>query len=287
MTAAVDRPARPPAGLALDAVQLLREWVWLRALLLVILFAVACTFLGRWQWGRHVTVSAAAARLAANYDSAPDPLVQLLPTPDTALPSALEWHRADVSGTYLADRTVVIRNRSIDGNNNGYEVVVPLRTASGAVLLIDRGWVPGGMTGAGPASVPAPPTGQVDVVARLRLSEPASDKKVPPGQAMSINVAQLSADLGAPTYRAYAILDQESPRPATAPQTLPEPSIDLGLHLAYAYQWWVFAVLGFVMLGYFAVREAQNRDMRARGLDPAQVRKERKQSRREPEEEEW
>lgn len=286
MTAAVDRPARPPAGLATDAVRLLREWVWLRALLLVVLFAIACTFLGRWQWARHVTVSAAAQRLAANYDSAPTSLVEILPTPDAALPAPLEWRRVEVAGTYLSDRIVLIRNRSINGSSNGYEVVVPLRTASGAVLLVDRGWIPNGPTGIAPPSVPPPPDGKVDVVARLRLSEPASGKRAPPGQAMSIDVARLSAGLDAPAYRAYAVLDQESPHPVTSPRTLPKPDVNLGLHLAYAYQWWVFAVLGFVLLGYFAFREAQNRDMRARGLDPVKVRKERKLSRRGPEEEE-
>jgi cytochrome oxidase assembly protein ShyY1 len=283
---AVDRLARPPAGLALDALRLLREWIWLRALLLVIVFAVACTFLGRWQWSRHLGASRAADRLAANYNSAPDPLAQLLPTPESALPSALEWHRVRVAGAYLPDRTVLIRNRALDGNN-GYEVVVPLRTSSSAMLLVDRGWVPEGATGAGPAAVPAPPSGQVVVVARLRPGEPAADRSAPPGQAVTIDLPRLTADLGAPAYRAYGVLDQESPKPANAPQPLTEPTVDLGLHLAYALQWWVFAVMGFVLLGYFAFRESQNRDLRARGLDPVQVRKERKAARREPEEEDW
>lgn len=287
MTTTVDRPARPPAALTLDTFRLLREWIWVRALLLVVLFAVGCTFLGRWQWSRHVEVSLTGDRLAANYHAPAEDLGRILPTPDATLPGSREWRRVKVTGEYLPDRTVVIRNRALDGNN-GYEVVVPFRTSSAAVLLIDRGWVPNGPTGSGPVTVPAPPTGRVDVVARLLPGELPSDRAAPPGQSMSIDLARLTAGLDAPAYRAYGVLDVENPRPATAPRTLTEPSVDRGLHLAYALQWWVFAVLGFVLFGYFGFRESQNRDMRARGLDPAQVRKDRKAARRRPDDEdEW
>jgi cytochrome oxidase assembly protein ShyY1 len=104
---------------------------------------------------------------------------------------------------------------------------------------------------------------------------------------MRIDVPSLSAGLGTPTYPAYGILDQESPQPAAAPRPLPDPDLGLGNHLAYALQWWVFALGGFVLLGYFAVREAQNRDLRARGLDPAQVRKRRSRTGPAEEDEDW
>ena len=262
MTATLDDDtARPRAELALDAVRLLRERLWLRSLLLVILFAVACTYLGRWQWLRYVARAAAVHRIEANHNAAPAPLEQLLTTAQGALPDGLIWRPVTVTGSYLTERTVLIRKRAFNGVS-GYEVVVPLRTPSGEVFLVDRGWLPGGRTGAGPDAVPQPPAGQVQVTARLRSSEPPSDQVPPPGQAMGIDVQSLSAGLKAPTYQAYGILDQESPQVASAPRPLPDPDLGLGNHLAYALQWWVFALGGFVLFGYFAVREAQNRDLR-------------------------
>jgi cytochrome oxidase assembly protein ShyY1 len=286
VTAALGDAPRPPATLAVDAVRLLRERTWLRSLALVAVFAVLCIFLGRWQWNRHLERVQAADQVTANYDAAPVPLVQLLPTPDTSMASSLQWRQATIAGTYLADRAVLIRNRPYNGDY-GYEVVVPLRTASGAVLLVDRGWLPNGTSGAHPDSVPAPPTGQVEVVARLQPTEPSADRSAPAGQAVAIDVPALAANLTGPTYRAYAVLAQESPATAAAPRPLARPDTDLGNNLAYALQWWFFAAGAVILLGYYAFREAQNRDLRARGIDPVELRRLRRLSRREPAEEEW
>ena len=279
---AVGDAARAPATLALDAVRLLREGRWLRSLVLVILFAAGCGMLGYWQWSRHVDRSAAVERVKSNYGMSPVPLAELLPTADTALATDQEWRQVEVSGTYLADRTVLIRNRSFHGDP-GYEVVVPLRTTAGAVLLVDRGWLPNGVTGSRPDVVPDPPSGPVQVVARLHRSELSAGKKAPAGQAMQVDVPQLATALREPVHRAYAVLATETPRPTSAPRPLPRPDLGLGINLAYALQWWVFTVGAFVMLGYYAYREARNRDLRARGIDPATVR--RRRSRPEPEEE--
>ena len=89
----------PRAELALDAVRLLRERLWLRSLLLVILFAVACTYLGRWQWLRYVARAAAVHRIEANHNAAPAPLEQLLTTAQGALPDGLIWRPVTVTGS--------------------------------------------------------------------------------------------------------------------------------------------------------------------------------------------
>jgi cytochrome oxidase assembly protein ShyY1 len=137
---------------------------------------------------------------------------------------------------------------------------VPLCTATGAVLLVDRGWVPAGATAARPDAVPSPPPGTVDVVVRLRRPEPAMGRTPPPGQAESIDVARIAGRLGDPVaYSGYGVLDREDPRPQQAPTLIPRPSTDLGPHLAYAIQWWGFAVTAYVLLVVFAIREAQRR----------------------------
>jgi cytochrome oxidase assembly protein ShyY1 len=189
-----------------------------------------------------------------------------------------------VRGTYLADRTLLVRNRPLDGVY-GYEVLVPLRTAGG-LFVVDRGWIPGGETASRPDSVPAPPEGEVEVTARLRPAEPADDRRPPAGQVYRIDLTAIQGLLGEPVYQAYGVLAAESPAPSSAPQALPEPSGDLGPHLSYAVQWVGFALTAYVVLVVAAVRESDRRRAAtalARG-EPVAARRSR---RLEPEDEDW
>jgi len=243
---------------AVAAVGLLREREWVRVAVAVVVLSVVFVLLGRWQWHRHEATLTLSHRVNANYSAAPVPVTALLPSPGSPLAPAAEWRQVRVHGSYQPSDTVLIRNRSLNGNF-GYEVLVPLRTGSGAMLLVDRGWLPEGATAARPDRVPDPPAGAVDVVVRLRPSEPGTDRRAPPGQAQRIDVAQLGAGLGAPVYRAYGVLAQERPAPVGAPTPLPRPTVDLGPHLAYAVQWWVFALAAYGLLAMNALREVRRR----------------------------
>ena len=244
--------------------RVLREPFWVRAALAVVLLSVACVLLGRWQWGRHEGKVAAAGRISHNYDAAPVDLAAVLPDPTATLPAGDEWRPVRVVGTYLADRGVLVRNRPLDGVY-GYEVVVPLRPANGGpLLLVDRGWIPAGASGARPDAVPPPPAGTVTVVGRLRPTEPPDDRSPPPGQELRIDVPRITGPivsaLGAPAVtRAYAVLATEDPRPPDSPSLLPRPDGDLGPHLAYAVQWWAGAAVLYVLLIVYAGKEAGRR----------------------------
>jgi cytochrome oxidase assembly protein ShyY1 len=187
-------------------------------------------------------------------------LAELVPALAEPLPREAGWRPVRVRGTYLDDETVVIRNRPNENGEFGYEVVVPFRVDGGPVLLVDRGWIPNGASGARPDAVPAAPPGEVTVVARLRPTEPPIARAAPAGQAERIDVPRLTAAVGAPAVTgAYAVLAQEEPPPATAPTPIPRPDEDLGPHLAYALQWWLGAVAVYVLLVVYARKEAQRR----------------------------
>jgi cytochrome oxidase assembly protein ShyY1 len=244
--------------------RVLREPFWVRAALVAVLLSVAFVLLGRWQWGRHEGKVTVADRVARNYDAAPVDLAALLPDPTAALPAEEEWRPVRMAGTYLADREVLVRNRPLDGVY-GYEVVVPFRPDGGAPLvLVDRGWIPNGASGARPDAVPPVPSGTVTLVMRLRPTEPPEDRSPPPGQELRIDVPRITAPitsaLGSPAVtRAYGVLASEDPRPATAPTLLPRPDGDLGPHLAYAVQWWAGALVLYVLLVVYASKEATRR----------------------------
>jgi cytochrome oxidase assembly protein ShyY1 len=231
--------------------------------------AVVCSFLGRWQWNRHVWRDHAIAVVKESERAAPVPLDQILPNTESRLPSDDEWRQVEVVGHYEPDATVLLRNRPVDGNA-AYHVLVPFvvedasagtaaePTQVGSVLVVDRGWIPTGETSAATVDPPAPPAGTVTVTAKLREDERLSTRSAPPGQVQAIAVGQVleQAHLtDSPTYAAYGGLTSESPAPATAPGPLPEPSQDPGSHLSYAFQWWVFALAGLLAFLSMARRE--------------------------------
>jgi cytochrome oxidase assembly protein ShyY1 len=235
---------------------------WLTMLAIAALFAVACVFLGRWQWHRHEAKVARAERIDGHYSASPVPLSRALPRPGATMPQALEWTSVTATGRYAAQHLMLVRNRP---NNAvfGYEVVVPLELADGKSLLVDRGWIPNGRTAAEPSRTPATPAGDVTVTGWLRLGEPSLGRHMSNGQLASINLAEAQAQTGTPLYGAYLIRRAEAGPPGEHieyPQALEKPDTDLGPHLAYALQWWLAAPVGFVLVMAGVRREHLERD---------------------------
>jgi len=231
---------------------------WLGYLAFAIVFAIACGFLSNWQLSRSKEAAAANALIAQNFDSKPVALTDELPTLGSFSPKQ-EWTRVTVTGTYERDQQLLVRNRPFNGSP-GFEVLTPLRTADGALFVVDRGWVPTGNKTDSPDHVPAAPAGTVTVVARLKGSEPSIPGRTATGdQVGTIQLSVVKQKLGgADVYTgAYGLLDSEDPAPATAPTptVTTAPTQDEGLHWSYMIQWIIFALIGFFGLGYALVTE--------------------------------
>jgi cytochrome oxidase assembly protein ShyY1 len=228
-----------------------------------VVVATVCVFLGRWQWHRHEWRDAQIAIAEANYDADPVPLEQVVDDPADALPDDAQWRPVSVTGHYL-DTTVLLRNRPVDGNP-AYHVVVPFVVAgSGDVLVVDRGWVPTGADASETVEVPAAPAGEVDLVVRLRTAERVSGRPptdgwvhaVAPDQVMTAAGDEAAPGTDGALYTGlYGQRVSEDPAPAEVPGALPPPDLDPGSHLSYAFQWWVFALGALVGLSWLARRE--------------------------------
>ena len=230
---------------------------WLAALAVAALFAVACVFLGRWQWNRHDDKAARAQRINSHYFASPVPLSGAMPGPDANLPRAKEWTLVTATGRYADQSLMLVRNRPNNGVF-GYEVVVPLELADGASVLVDRGWIPNGRSAVDPSAVPATPTGDITVTGWLRVGEPSLGRKMPTGQLASINLAEARTQTGTSLYGAYLILRGEagtSGQHIVRPQALEKPDTGEGPHLAYALQWWLSVPVGFALILVGARRE--------------------------------
>ncbi len=170
---------------------------WLGYLLLAAIFAAACVFLGRWQMDRRAETLAEINRVLTNYSAAPVPF-SAVEDEFSELDPAKEWTQVELRGRYDADGQRIVRNRPLNGQP-GYEVVVPFKLATGETVVIDRGWLPIGNNNPGrPDSIPAPPTGEVTAVVRLKAGEPTLQRGAPEGQLASIDLPAYAEELGYP-----------------------------------------------------------------------------------------
>lgn len=223
---------------------------WFGYLVMAIVFAIACVLLSQWQFARRDEALVEVRAIQANYDSEPVPVAEALPALDDHS-DAVKWTPVTVTGTYLTDEQLLVRNRPYKGTP-GFEVLTPLRLADGSVFIVDRGWVAHGELQDLPDEVPAAPSGEVTVVAYLKPGEPSiAGRTAPAGQVATIQLDEIADLVDAPTYTgAYGILASEDPAPSTRPAAAPRPVADEGPHLSYAVQWIVFALFGFGGLGY-------------------------------------
>ena len=237
---------------------------WTAYVAVAVVFAIACAFLSNWQFTRNADRSEQLALVEKNYDADPVPFGEIIDRNGSLAPGD-EWRPVTLAGEYLATEQVLVRNRP-HGGTVAFEVLVPFRMADGPVVLVDRGWIPPGEEQPLPDEIPAPPEGETTVVVRLRAAEqpPASGRSAPEGQVPTLNpplVAQIIDPDVADVLElsAYGVLVSEDPAPATRPNPLSAPSEDPGPHLSYAIQWILFAIMGFVFIGYVIRTERRHR----------------------------
>ncbi len=230
---------------------------WIGYFSLLVLFSIACVWLGNWQFERRAEARAEIARIDANYDADPAPLEQLLPDPANFDEDALKWHPVELRGRYVGE-SYLARNRP-GPQGVGSNLVQAFETAEGSVFFIDRGWVPVSGTSEVPADLPAAPEGEAVVLARLRAGEPEIAGRSSAGRSLASidlpELARLSGQGGEQVYTAaYGQLVSEQPAAPTG-ALAQRPERDEGPHLSYALQWYVFILIAVIGVGYAARQE--------------------------------
>lgn len=233
---------------------------WLGYFAFAVIFAIACSFLANWQFTRNADRSVQLELVERNYDAPALPLAELVPA-DGSFDPGDQWHPTELTGSYLTEATVLVRNRP-HGGTAAFEVLVPFQSNDGRILVINRGWVPPASDSSDPAAVPAPPEGEVNVIVRLRAGEPlpSSGRSAPAGQLPTIHLPLVASTLNSSSVitSTYGVMVSETPSADTVPGALPSPSDDPGPHLSYAIQWILFALMGFVFIWYMIRTERRH-----------------------------
>ena len=224
---------------------------WALFALVVLLLAYAAWWLGGWQFRRLDDRKADNAVVRTNEHREVAPVGEVLSPGAEPSPSD-EWRVVGATGTYDPAQTVVVRYRSRDGGQ-GVDVVVPLVTADGTALLVDRGWLETDPSGADRGEVPAPPEGEVSVTGYVRANGTGDSTRVDDLSTRAISSDEIGPAIGREVYGGFVELRSEDPEPATALEPVELPELDNGPHFFYGLQWWFFgalAVFGFFYLLY-------------------------------------
>ncbi|MEV8564014.1 SURF1 family protein [Streptomyces sp. NPDC051322] len=249
---------------------LTRQWVILTLISLVLMPTMIK--LGFWQLHRHQHKVAQNALIARNLEARPVP-VGTLTSPGHTVPHAQYWRQVTATGTFdTADEVVVRRRTSADGTV-GYHVLTPLVLDNGKVVLVNRGWIPDDGSQITLPKIPAAPQGRLTVTGRLMADQTTADSGIkdvrglPPHQVMLINSAQQAKALGKPVLGGY--IEQTSPKPkGDTPELIPTPEhTDIGPHMAYAVQWWLFTA--GVPIGWIVLVRREKRERTAGGSKTA------------------
>jgi cytochrome oxidase assembly protein ShyY1 len=218
--------------------------LWLRWALLIVfvaLLGVAFVSLGNWQLDRLAQRKERNATTITNEQKPVQPYEQVFTHP---LTDADQWQRVEARGTFDADHQFVVRYRS-NGGVDGYEVLTPLRTASGAVL-VDRGFIPLERGTRIPSVAPAPPTGEVTVVGHVRRNERGRRAATAPAgnQVRLINSDAIAVTLPYEIESGYIGLLTVQPEQQGGFQPIQLPDLSEGPHFWYAVQWFLFTAIG-------------------------------------------
>ncbi|MFS8204577.1 SURF1 family protein [Streptomyces sp. CWNU-52B] len=231
-----------------------RQWVILTLLALALIPTMI--ELGFWQLHRHEHKVALNQVISESLSAEPVP-AESLTAPGRGVEHEDLYRRVTAKGTFDTADEVVVRRRTNSDEEVGFHVLTPFVLDDGRVLMVNRGWIPADGAQTEFPKVPAPAKGETTVTGRLMADETTTDSGIkdvrglPDRMVMLINSEQQSRALGRQVLGGYVELTAPEPK-GDVPELIPAPDhSDIGPHMAYAVQWWLFAAgvpVGWVVL---------------------------------------
>ncbi|MBU2713477.1 SURF1 family protein [Zooshikella harenae] len=233
---------------------------FIRIVLLSLVTIPLFIYLGFWQLGR----AEEKKNILNNYHllkkSAP-----LVIHSVEQITSLANYQPISLSGKFDNKRFFLLDNQIINGHT-GYDVIMPFYLNNGDIVLINRGWVPQGITRTKlPVIDPVP--NHVNLQGKLYqpsnhfvLKEDILTNSIWPQVIQRLNLKQLYSTLSSPKILNKVVI--LSPNSAyTFTHHLKPVNILPEKHTAYAVQWFALACLVLMMVfvtGFYAYRNKRN-----------------------------
>jgi cytochrome oxidase assembly protein ShyY1 len=237
---------------------------WIVRHVLVVLLVTSMILLMFWQLSR-LHDKRAFKSLAEHHQAEPAAPVQELLPPGVGVGSGrvgdVLYRNATADGTYIADRTFTVENRTDASDSPGAWVLTPLDLGGNRAVVVNRGFI--GYDVHGNIVAPAPPTGRVHVTGLMFPSQTrgffgAKDPKTGVLKVLArVDLARVDAQVAEDVLPAYLQVVTSRPAEPPAPKGTPAlealgpPDISEGPHLSYAVQWAIFSTIaagGYVLL---------------------------------------
>ncbi len=219
---------------------------------LALLLIAGCLWASQWQFHRGVARHARNTQITSHIDL---PVVAL--STISSDPISHEWQRVRVTGSFDANRQILLRNHYNEGKY-GFEALIAFTADDGSKFWVDRGWVQAGASATVQPDLPPTPLGKISIIGRLRL-----DTSLPQGNFFAIptgkNAGLISEANAQSTNTTQGIASNfyldllEGNLPELTPTVVAEvPELTDGPHFAYSLQWVIFA--GLILYGRFLIR---------------------------------
>ncbi|MGK2949081.1 MAG: SURF1 family protein [Acidimicrobiales bacterium] len=233
----------------------LREPKWLIRHVAVVALVVAMVAAGFWQLRRHDDKRTYKALVEDRQEQPAAPVGALLDVDSAVDATAVDdvlYRTVTASGTYLDDDTVVVENRTLNGSSGAW-VLTPLVLDDGNAVVVNRGFI--GFDRQGDIVAPPAPEGPVAVEGLLFPSQtrgrfgPTDPADGDLDVLARVDLDRYEAQLDVALLPAYVQAVTTTPAEAAPPEGEPQlvalgpPEPDLGPHLAYAAQWFIFTTI--------------------------------------------
>lgn len=162
-------------------------------------------------------------------------------------------------GRWLGEHTVYLDNRQVQGRA-GFQVVSPLRLASGTVVLVQRGWVPRNFQDRTAVPQVTTPSGEVQVQGHLapwpsRIYDFGALESGPIRQNLDFDAYR--GQTGLPLL-ALSVL-QSGPADDGLLRDWPVPASGIEKHHGYAFQWFGLSALIALLYVWFQIVQARRK----------------------------
>ncbi len=213
-----------------------RRWLVLMAALLA---AALTARLGVWQLDRAAQKIALQTAIEAEAGKPPIANAELGG-------EGLLHRRVALRGTWLAERSVWLDNRPMDGHT-GFFVVTPLRLSGrDDVILVQRGWAPRNQLDRQQLPPLATPAGEVIVQGRLAAA-PSKLYELGQGSAgairQNLDPAAFAVESGLKLLPLTVVQTTADSPDDTLLRHWPAPDLGLQKHYGYAFQWFALCAL--------------------------------------------